>query len=57
MLHKFSINQHKENIEQWIRAIYNFNNKHFLIIYCIYIQAKAFQHVIYIEIDLLFKMV
>jgi len=57
MLREFSINQHKENTEQWIRAIYNFNNKHFLIICCIYAQAKAFQHVIYIKIDLSFKMV
>ena len=57
VLREFSIDQHKENTEQWIRAIHNFDDKHFLIVCCTYAQAKAFQRVECIEMDLSFKMV
>jgi len=57
MLREFSTDQYKENTEQWIRAIHNFNNEHFLIVCCTYAQAKAFQHVTCIEMDLSFKMI
>ena len=57
VLREFSTDQHKENTEQWIRAIHNFDDEHFLIVCCTYAQAKAFQHVTCIEMDLSFKMV
>ena len=57
VLREFSIDQYKENTEQWIRAIHNFDDEHFLIVCCTYAQAKAFQRVTCIEMDLSFKMV
>src|SRR5436853_472607 len=57
VLCEFSIDQYKENTEQWIRAIHNFDDEHFLIICCTYAQAKAFQLVECIKIDLSFKIV
>jgi len=42
VLREFSINQYKENTKQWIRAIYNFDDEHFLIVCYTYTQAKAF---------------
>jgi len=57
VLREFSIDQHKENTKQWIRAVHNFDDEHYLIICCTYAQAKAFQRVTCIEMDLSFKMV
>jgi len=57
VLYKFFIDQHKENTKQWIWAIYNFDDEHFIIICCMYAQAKAFQCMKCIEMDLSFKMV
>lgn len=43
--------------DQWIREVYFFDREHYLIICCTFEQAKLFQSVRHIEIDLAFKMV
>ena len=57
VLREFALDQHKENTEQWIRTVHNFDDEHYLIVCCTYAQAKAFQHVTCMEMDLSFKMV
>ncbi|KAJ6002324.1 hypothetical protein N7522_007551 [Penicillium canescens] len=56
---EFLFDQAKEVDEQWIRDVYFFDEQrqHFLVICCTYAQAKLFQSVRYIEMDLAFKMV
>jgi hypothetical protein len=45
--------------DQWIREVYFFdeNREHYLILCCTYEQAKLFQSVRHLEMDLAFKMV
>jgi len=49
----------KSNDEQWIREVFFFDEQreHYLIICCTYEQAKLFQNVQHLEMDLAFKMV
>lgn len=56
---EFVFDQAKEPNEQWIREVYFFDEdrQYFLVICCTYEQAKLFQSVRYIEMDLAFKMV
>jgi hypothetical protein len=56
---EFLFDQSKSNDEQWIREVYFFDDEkeHYLIICCTYEQAKLFQTVRHLEMDLAFKMV
>jgi hypothetical protein len=56
---EFVFDQAKPSDEQWIREVYFFDEdrEHFLIICCTYEQAKLFQKVQFLQMDLAFKMV
>lgn len=55
--YQFDLTKHVD--DQWIREVYFFdeNREHYLIICCTYEQAKLFQSVRHLEMDLAFKMV
>ena len=55
--YQFDLTKHVD--DQWIREVYFFdeNREHYLIICCTYEQAKLFQRVRHLEMDLAFKMV
>jgi hypothetical protein len=59
VLREYEFDQRRNPWEQWIRDVYFFDEdrQQFLIICCTYEQAKLFQAVQYIEMDLAFKMV
>jgi hypothetical protein len=56
---EYVVDQAKPSDEQWIRDVHFFDEdrKHFLIIFCTYEQAKLFQKVQFLEMDLAFKIV
>jgi hypothetical protein len=56
---EFQFEQLKSCDDQWIREVHFFDedHEHYLIICCTYEQAKLFQDVRHIEMDLAFKMV
>ena len=57
VLREYKFDLLNDTDEQWIRYIHEFDDNHYLIICCIYDQAKAFSNVHCIEMDLSFKMI